>query len=55
MTMTMFSDTPVKVTDTPISTGSLQFTGSALVFHKTSGEPLTVTYTMDAVARTPNH
>ena len=39
-TMTMFSDIPVKVTDTPISTGSLQFTGSALVFHKTSGEPL---------------
>jgi hypothetical protein len=54
-TMTMFSDTPVKVTDTPISTGSLQFTGSALVFHKTSGEPFTVTYTVDAVARTPNH
>jgi len=54
-TMTMFSDTPFKVTDTPISTGSLQFTGSALFFHKTSGEPLTVTYTVDAVARTPNH
>ena len=54
-TMTMFTDTPVKVTDTPISTGSLQFTGSALVFHKTSGEPFTVTYTVDAVARTPNN
>jgi hypothetical protein len=53
-TMTMFTDTPVKVTDTPISTGSLQFTGSALVFHKTSGEPFTVTYTVDAVARLPN-
>ena len=53
-TMTMFTDTPVKVTDTPISTGSIQFTGSALVFHKTSGEPFTVTYTVDAVARTPN-
>ena len=53
--MTMFSDTPVKVTDTQISTGSLQFTGSALVFHKTSDEPFTVTYTVDAVARTPNH
>lgn len=47
----MFSDTPVRVTDTPISTGSL--TGSALVFHKTSGDPFTVTYTVDAVARTP--
>ena len=51
--MIMFTDTPVRVTDTPISTGSLQFTGSALVFHKTSGEPFTVTYTVDAVARTP--
>ncbi|MGB8163138.1 MAG: hypothetical protein WCE92_09645, partial [Nitrososphaeraceae archaeon] len=54
-TMTMFTDTPVKVTDTPISTGSLQFTGSALVFHKTSGEPFTVTYTVDALPRTPNN
>jgi len=54
-TMTMFTDTPVKVTDTPISTGSLQFTGSALVFHKTSGEPFTVTYTVDAIAMKPNH
>jgi hypothetical protein len=54
-TLTMFSDTPVKVTDTPISTGSLQFTGSGLVFHKTSGEPFIVTYTIDAVARTPNN
>jgi hypothetical protein len=54
-TMTMFTDSPVEITGTPISTGSLQFTGSALVFHKTSGEPYTVTYTVDAVARTPNH
>ncbi|HEY6949512.1 MAG TPA: hypothetical protein VI146_02795 [Nitrososphaeraceae archaeon] len=54
-TITVFTDTPVKVTDTPISTGSLQFTGSALVFHKTSGEPFTVTYTVDATAITPNH
>ncbi|MGB8766591.1 MAG: hypothetical protein WCC79_04650 [Nitrososphaeraceae archaeon] len=53
--MTMFTDAPVKVTDTPVSTGSLQFTGSALVFHKTSGEPFTVTYTVDALARTPNN
>jgi hypothetical protein len=52
---TMFTETPVKVTDTPISTGSLQFTGSGLVFHKTSGEPFTVTYAVDAVARTPNN
>jgi len=53
-TMTMFTDSPVKVTHIPISTGSLQFTGRALVFHKTSGEPFTVTYTVDAVARSPN-
>jgi hypothetical protein len=51
-TMTMFSDTPVKVTDTSVSTGSLTFTVSALVFHNTSGDPFTVTYTVDAVART---
>ena len=54
-TMTMFTDTPLRVTDMPISTGSLVFTGSALVFHKTSGEPFTVTYTVDAVAKKPNH
>jgi hypothetical protein len=54
-TMTMFTDTPVRVTDSPISTGSLSFTGSAILFHKTSGEPFTVTYTVDAVAKEPNH
>ena len=53
--MTMFSDTPVSITDTPISTGSLQITGSALVFHKNRSEPLSVTYDVAAVARTPNH
>ncbi len=50
-TMTMFSNTPVTVTNTPISTGSLVFAGSALVFHKTDGIPFTVTYTVDAVAK----
>ena len=49
----MFSDTPVKVTDTPISTGSLIFTGSVLVLHKTSGDSFIVTYTVDAVVRIP--
>ena len=53
-TMTMFTDTPVRVTDSPISTGSLSFTGSAILFHKTSGEPFTVTYTVDAVAKQLN-
>jgi len=49
-TMTMFTNTPVAVTNTPISTGSFTFTGSALVFHKTDGVPFTVTYTLDVVA-----
>jgi len=49
-TMTMFTNTPVAVTNTPISTGSFTFTGSALVFHKTDGVPFTVTYTLDAAA-----
>jgi hypothetical protein len=42
-TMTMFTNTPVSVTNSPISTGSFTFTGSALVFHKTDGVPFTVT------------
>jgi hypothetical protein len=50
-TMTAFSNTPVIVTNTPISTGSLVFVGSALVFHKTDGIPFTVTYSIDAVAK----
>ena len=49
-TMTMFTNTPVAVTNTAISTGSFTFTGSALVFHKTDGVPFTVTYTLDVVA-----
>jgi hypothetical protein len=48
--MTMFTNTPVAVTNTPISTGSFTFTGSALVFHKTDGVPFKVTYTLDVVA-----
>jgi hypothetical protein len=51
-TMTMFTNTPVSVTNTPISTGSFVFSGSALIFHKTDGQPFTVTYTLDAVAKT---
>ena len=50
-TMTIFSNTPVTVTNTPISTGSFTFAGSALVFHKTDGQPFTVTYTLDAMAK----
>ena len=50
-TMTMFSNTPVSVTNSPISTGSFVFTGSVLLFHKTDGQPFTVTYTIDATAK----
>jgi hypothetical protein len=49
--MTIFSNTPVTITNTPISTGSFAFAGSALVFHKTDGQPFTVTYTLDATAK----
>jgi hypothetical protein len=50
-TMTMFSNTPVSITNSPISTGSFVFTGSVLLFHKTDGQPFTVTYTIDATAK----
>ncbi len=50
-TMTTFSNTPVTITNTPISTGSPAFAGSALLFHKTDGIPFTVTYTVDALAK----
>jgi hypothetical protein len=44
-------DVPIEINGTGISSGSFEFTGSALVFHKTSGEPFTVTYTIDAMAK----
>ncbi len=50
-TMTMFSNTPVTITDKPYSAGSFTFAGTALVFHKTNGQPFSVTYTLDAVAK----
>ncbi len=31
--------------------GTIEFVGSALVFHKTTGQPFTVTYSIDAVAK----
>jgi hypothetical protein len=39
--------TPISITNSPISTGSFVFTGSVLLFHKTDGQPFTVTYTTD--------
>jgi hypothetical protein len=42
-----------KQTDRPIFAGSLPFTGTALAFHTTTGEPFTVSYTLDAEAKSP--
>jgi hypothetical protein len=42
-----------KYTDEPIFAGSLPFAGTALAFHTTTGEPFTVTYTIDAEAKSP--
>jgi hypothetical protein len=50
-TMTMFSNTPVTITDKPYSVGSFTFVGTALLFHKTNGQPFSVTYSLDAVAK----
>lgn len=44
-------DVPFEINGTGISSGSLDFVGNALLFHKTTGEPFTVTYTLDAVAK----
>jgi hypothetical protein len=38
----------------PVPSGTLSFAGSALAFHTTDGTPFTVTYTVDALAKTPN-
>ena len=40
-----------KHTDDPIFSGSLPFAGTALAFHTTTGEPFTVSYTVDAEAK----
>ncbi|HEX5891286.1 MAG TPA: hypothetical protein VFY41_00360 [Nitrososphaeraceae archaeon] len=47
-------DVPIEINGTGISSGSFEFEGSALVFHKTSGEPFTVTYTVNVVVREIN-
>ena len=44
-------DVPIEINGTGISSGTLDFVGNALVFHKTNGEPFTVTYTIDAVSK----
>ncbi|HYG00588.1 MAG TPA: hypothetical protein VD815_10885 [Candidatus Saccharimonadales bacterium] len=45
------ADVPIEINGTGISSGTLNFAGNALVFHKTTGEPFTVTYTIDAVKK----
>lgn len=37
--------------DVPTASGTFEFVGSGLVFHKRSSEPFIVTYTIDAAAR----
>jgi hypothetical protein len=46
-------DVPIEINGTGISSGTLEYVGSALVFHKTTGQPFTVTYSIDAVAKSP--
>ncbi|MGA8106998.1 MAG: hypothetical protein WB815_10135 [Nitrososphaeraceae archaeon] len=36
-------DVPIEINGTGMSSGTFEFIGSALVFHKTTGEPFTVT------------
>jgi hypothetical protein len=42
-----------KFTDSPVNAGSLPFAGNALAFHTLDGKPFTVTYTVDAEAKSP--
>ena len=44
-------DVPLEINGTGISSGTIDFVGSALLFHKTTGEPFTVSYSVDAVAK----
>lgn len=48
-------EVPLEINGTAISTGTIDFVGSALLFHKTNGEPFTVSYSVDAVARNATH
>jgi hypothetical protein len=41
----------VTITDKPYSVGSFTFVGTAVLFHKTNGQPFSVTYSLDAVAK----
>jgi hypothetical protein len=49
--LTGMIDNNIITGDVPTASGTFEFTGSGLVFHKRSSEPFTVTYTIDAVVR----
>jgi hypothetical protein len=48
--LTSIVDNNIITGDIPTASGTFEFTGSGLVFHKRSSEPFTVTYTIDAKA-----
>jgi hypothetical protein len=48
--LTGIVDNNIITGDVPTASGTFQFTGSGLVFHKRSSEPFTVTYAIDAKA-----
>lgn len=49
--MTNIVDVNYVLGDVPTASGTFEFAGSGLVFHKRSSEPFTVTYTIDAAVR----
>src|ERR671914_502438 len=49
--LTGIIDNNIITGDVPAASGTFEFTGSGLVFHKRSSEPFTVTYTIDAAVR----
>jgi hypothetical protein len=48
--LTSIVDNNIITGDVPTASGTFEFTGSGLVFHKRISEPFTVTYTIDATA-----
>jgi hypothetical protein len=50
--LTGLVDNNIITGDVPTASGTFEFAGSALVFHKRSSEPFTVTYTIDATVKT---
>ncbi len=42
---------PLTINNSQISSGTFDFVGSALVFHKTDSNPFSITYSLDAIAK----